>query len=151
MLVAVLGAAVLPTLLVSGWVVGVKLQHTRNEAAFIRDLDHSVRGNLCKGCPMLWKFPPVDDQFLISEGDRACAWLHDQPYPLWSRAEKFTYDGLMRRYLATNPVSKATWSEGTLRPDYRPFVVGEAWHELCGDTLRLREPHNPFNRPADTD
>jgi hypothetical protein len=57
----------------------------------------------------------------------------------------------MRRYLATNPGPKAAWSEGTLRPDYRSIVVGEAWHELCGDTLHLHEPHNPFNRPAETD
>lgn len=150
-LVVVLGAVVLVTLVGAGWVGAVSLKNSRDESAFIQDLDHSVRGNLCEGCPMQWKFPPVDDDFLIAEGNRACAWLQSQPYPWWSRAERFTYSDLMRRYLATNPVSKAAWSEGTLRPDYRSFVVGEAWHELCGDALELHEPHNPFNRPAEID
>ena len=150
-LVMALGTVAVVVLVGAGWVVSVTRENPRDEAAFIQNLDHSVRGNLCEGCPELWKFPPVDDDFLIAEGDRACAWLRDQPYPWWSRAERFTYTGLLRRYLATNPVSEAAWSEGTLRPDYRSFVVGEAWRELCGDTFELHEPRNPFNRPADTD
>ena len=150
-LVVALGLVVMLALLSAGWVVTVNVSYSRDEAAFIDNLDHSVRGNLCEGCRMIWKFPPVDDDFLIAEGDRACAWLKDQPYPWWRRSEKFTYSGLMHRYLTTNPVSKAEWSAGTLRPDYRSFVVGEAWHELCGEAWTLREPHNPFNRPADED
>jgi hypothetical protein len=147
----VLGMVVLVTGLAAGWVASVKADNSRDEATFIRNLDHSVRGNLCAGCPMLWKLAPVDDDLLIAEGDRACDWLRDQPYPWWSRAERFTYDGLMSRYLATHPVPDATWSTGTLRPEYRSIVVGEAWHELCGDTFELHQPHNPFNRPEDTD
>jgi hypothetical protein len=106
LLVVVLGVVVLVTLVGAGWVVSVDVENSRDERAFIQKLDHSVRGNLCAGCPMIWKFPPIDDDFLIAEGDRACAWLHDQPYPWWSRAERFTFDGLMRRYLAANPVSR---------------------------------------------
>jgi hypothetical protein len=149
--VAVLGIVLLVTLSGAGWVVSVNVENSRDESAFIKNLDHSVSGNLCEGCPIIWKFPPVDDDFLIAEGDRACDWLRDQPYPWWSRAEKFTFRGLMRRYLAANPVSRASWSDGTLHPDYRSIVVGEAWHELCGDEMQLREPHNPFNRSAETD
>jgi hypothetical protein len=151
LLVVVLGVVVLVTFGGAGWVVSVDVENSRDERAFIQNLDRSVRGNLCAGCPMIWKFPPVDDDFLIAEGDRACAWLHDQPYPWWSRAARFTFDRLMRRYLAANPVSKAAWSEGTLRPGHRSIVVGEAWHELCGDAWEMHEPHNPFNRPPETD
>ena len=54
-------------------------------------------------------------------------------------------DRIARAALAELP------AEGTLRPDYRSFVVGEAWQELCGDTLELHQPRNPFNRPDDAD
>lgn len=140
-LVSVLGVVLPVTILGAGWAVAVNLGNSRDEGAFIGNLDHSVRGNLCEGCPILWKFPPVDDNFLIAEGDRAFAWLQAQPYPWWSRAERFTYLGLMRRYLSRNPVSKAAWSEGTLRPDYRSLVVGEAWHELLS-AMHYRLPRN---------
>jgi hypothetical protein len=150
-LVGVLALVVLVTLLSAGWVVKVKLENSRDEGAFIHDLDRSARGNECMGCKITWLFRPVDDDFLLAEGDRACAWLHDQPYPWASRADRFTFSGLTDRYLATNPVSATAWSAGTLRPGLRGLVVAEAWNELCGEAWELREPRNPFNRLAKLD
>lgn len=92
-------------------------------------------------------FAPADDDFLIAEGDRACAWLEDQPYPLWRRGERFSFDGLISRYRRENPMDDALWRGQSLRPGMRATVVGAAWRDLCGDAWALREPRNPFNRP----
>lgn len=140
-LIAVTAPVVLVALMGSAWVLDVKMDNPRDEVEFIRGLDGGFRTNGHS------TFAPVGDAFLIAEGDRACAWLRDQPYPWWRRGDRFSFYGLTAQYRRAHPVSKEVWSEGSLRPGHRSVVVGAAWNDLCGDAWELRQPHNPFNRP----
>jgi hypothetical protein len=124
----------------AGLELKVKHDHPRDEAAFIHGLNTGITTD---GKSV---FKPVDHAFLMAEGDRACAWLRAQPYPLWRRGPKFLFPGLMARYRHSNPAWDGA-SQGLDRPGYRTFIVGEAWHDLCGDAWDLRRPRNPFNRP----
>jgi hypothetical protein len=148
-LVGLLTLVVLVTLLGAGWIVKVNIDHSRDEGAFIARLDEGLMSSRGPGPGMESVFAPVEDEFLIAEGDRACAWLRDQPYPWLSRDERFTFRAVVSRYMATNTVSEQEWNEGALEPYFRSNVVGGAWHYLCGEAWELREPHSPFNRPPD--
>ena len=119
-LVVVLGVVVLVTLVGAAWVGAVNLKNSRDESAFIKNLDHSVSGNLCESCPIIWKFPPVDDDFLIAEGDRACAWLQDQPYPggLEPRRSRSggSFAGISRRIRCRRPIGARAHCGRTIGP-----------------------------------
>jgi hypothetical protein len=144
-LVVALVLAVLITVPVGLWLVAVQRDHPRDPAAFIYNLDHGMTSNGHS------TFAPVPDDFLITEGDRSCAWLRDQPYPLWRRGERFSRGGMISRYRHTYPMSKRVWRQENLRPGLRYVVVDRAWQYLCGDAYAMRKPHNPFNRPAERD
>ena len=145
-LLGVLSLIILVALMGAGWVMKVNLEHSRDEGAFIEGLAYE-KSAACKGCQKHPTFAAVDDDFLIAEGDRACAWLGEQPYPLWRRGDQYSTGELTDRYVAEVPASDEEWSGGLLEPQDRVAVVYSAWDYLCGEAQELREPHNPFTRP----
>jgi hypothetical protein len=156
LLLLVLVPVLVVTVATAAWVVNVKYTNPRDEGAFIKRLDTGFQTARCPGkrdrCTRtVSTFAPIDDDFLLAEGDRACAWLAKQPYPWWRRDTRFTSPALISRYKKEDPGPRKGWAEGRLRPELRDAVVGQAWNDLCGAEFVLREPRNPFKRPADTD
>ncbi len=140
---------VVPTLVVAvagaAWVFNVKYTHPRNADAFIERLDNTYPADLCqkgtKACnEPVSSFAPIEDEFLIAEGDRACDWLAEQPYPWLSQDPRFALRGLVARYKKENPAARNDWTRGRLRPADRDVVVTQAWDDLCGAEWTLREP-----------
>jgi hypothetical protein len=148
MLFALLGTVLLVTLVGAGSVMSVKMTNARDEDAYLSRLA-SVRYDYKAA------FGPVDNDDLIASGDRACAWLREQPYPWWRGGERYSLDGMIAAYKAT--MSNQEWREGTGLP--RPGVVRlragagrgvlqrelvqTAWTHLCGEAWELREPLRP--------
>jgi hypothetical protein len=147
--IALLGTLLLVTLLGAGSVMSVKMTNSRDEGAFL--------STLASCCRYDYKaiFKPADKGDLIASGDQACAWLREQPYPLWRGGEQYSLGGMIAKYKKT--MSNQEWRQGTDLP--RPGVVrlragagrglmhGElvrsAWTHLCGEAWELREPLRP--------
>ncbi len=142
----------LPVLAGGAYVINARASNPRDEDAFIRRLGSQFVSGGCndktKAC-RTWDstFEAVDDAFLIAEGDKACAWLEQQPYPWWRRGDEFSFEGLISRYGKENPINRSDWTQGRLRIELRRVVVARAWNDLCGAEWNLREPKNPFNKP----
>lgn len=135
----------------AGWVYAAHLGHPRDEAAFVAAAHQgpsSARCGNAKRCPTTVPLAAVDDDVLLAEGERACEWLADQPYPWWRRGREWGRPGLIERYRADHPATDPVWHRGLIRPSHRVTVIAAAWLHLCGADLVLRLPRNPFNKPA---
>ena len=140
----VLAVVVAAALAATTLVLGVRVTHPRDEAAFLRQVHGSVSEN------GVWVFDAVDDATLLAEGDGACTWLAEQRPALWRRGGEWSLNARLARYQREVPAtSPRTWDLGEAHdPEiYRRMVVGAAWAELCGASTVLRGTHNPFNRP----
>jgi hypothetical protein len=142
--ILVLGLVVslLGVLAVAGLVLKVRSDHPRSETDFF----HGLRGLSVGGRQA---FEPIDHGFLLAEGDKACDWLRDQPYPLWRGDDRFRFSEMLNRYGREHPPSKEDWTQGDLDPHFRQILVVSAWVNLCGDARELRR--TPFNGPATDD
>lgn len=137
------GAAAALVLLPLVFIGGVYATHPRNEGQFIAEL-----GN--QELPVVWTSFADDHspKFMLTEGDRACAWLSAQPMALFRQSERYQLATLMERYLAET-AGDPEWNFHGQFPARR-LVAAAAWSHLCQATLIMHEPHNPFGDDATT-
>lgn len=119
------------------FVAGIYVTHPRKEGQFIGELHNS-------SLPDVWTsfVGDHDDKFLIEEGDRACHWLSDQPYALFSNASRYQLASLMERYLAETQEAPDWDFDGHFSP--RRLVAAAAWSHLCEATVLVHRTYRPF-------
>jgi hypothetical protein len=143
-LVIAAGLVVLvPGVLLLVWLMSVKASHPRDAAGFIEHLDGKV---MSRGESVL---APLDDETLIAEGDRACAWLAAQPRALWRTDTEYRIGSLIERYQETPYVGEPLEVANFSTSEVRSMTTLTAWTSLCGATLEFRKPHYIFSSPSD--
>jgi hypothetical protein len=132
-------ATVIVVLFVAGTMVALWIKYPRDERAFLHHVHRSVWD---EG----WVFDGADDAFLLAEGEKACTWLQDQPFAWWRRGAEWSNQARITQYLDQTAVDGDEWSfSGGDLQDKRAVVAAQAWLRLCGASMELREPHNPFS------
>jgi hypothetical protein len=118
------------------FVAGIYATHPRSENAFIGELHDS-------SFPRVWAafVDQHDDDFLITEGDRACNWLSAQPMALTRSSSRYEMGNVMDRYL-TETQEDPDWQFGDFAA--RRVVAAAAWNHLCEATLLMHRPYHPF-------
>lgn len=127
------------------WVHQVRGDNPRDEAAFLETVSADYRA------PMQQKLVGTD-AILLAEGDAACGWLDDQPRAFWRTDDKYRYDALLDRYLATDATDLPAWFSMPADNSVRRQITMAAWGHLCGASWRFHQPHpvpNPFSSVGD--
>jgi hypothetical protein len=119
------------------FVAGIFVLHPRSENQFIGELHNDT-------LPEVWTsfVDQHDEGFLIDEGDRACRWLSDQPFALFSNARRYQLASLMERYLAETQEDPGWDFDGRFSP--RRLVAAAAWSHLCEATVLVHRPIHPW-------
>jgi hypothetical protein len=101
----------------------------RDESRFLSSVGEYFDGSY--GRPSASDVQPLANDF-IAEGDRACAWLADQPPPT---GVKETAYASFRRYFREMPPPEG-WQVGVGPVSGRGTLVYAAWDYLCDDVRR---------------
>lgn len=122
------------TMVFGAVVLGVHMTHPRDEGSYLAyvrafgDYDgHRVGAHVASGA-------------LLAAGERACAWIRQQPPALWRGDQRYRTYWLRARYESQRPRSE----RGLPRA-----VVPGAWTYLCPATLELIQPVRLFEDTGD--
>jgi hypothetical protein len=120
------------------FVAGIYATHPRNEGRFIAQLNNT-------DFPHVWNsfLADHDNAFFLKEGDRACAWLRQQPIAFVRTSSKYQLGNVMDRYLAQTK-QDVDWDMGSTDFAARRVVAVSAWNNLCEGTLLLHQPYTPW-------
>jgi hypothetical protein len=119
-------------------VVGVNLQHPRDESGYLTYL--RTYGDTSSDQPI--ELPARAG--LMSAGQDACSWLSGSEFSLWRTDPRHRFSARMDAYLhSTGAQSPLAWSG---LPE-RSTVAAAAWAYLCPATWELHKPHYVFNSP----
>lgn len=128
------------------FVAGIYITHPRDEDRFLAAMDRS-------DYPEDWlKFVNERDKsFFLHEGDRACRWLSKQSIAGLNKGESYTLQARMNRYLDETSNVNSAWELNETVFAGRRLVAGAAWNYLCGATMIVHQPYNPFSDPTPND
>lgn len=124
------------------FVAGIYITHPRNEDRFIAAMDRS-------DYPQDWLtfVNERDDAFFLREGDRACSWLAAQSIAGLRSGDSYTLQSRMNEYLDETSNVDGAWELNDTVFAGRRLVAASAWNNLCGATLIVHRPYEPFGDP----
>src|SRR4051794_6259248 len=134
----VLSVVLLIGLGVVALVIGVNLQHPRDEAGYLTYL--RTYGDMSSDQPI--ELPTHAG--LVSAGQDACSWVSGSEFALWRTSLRHRFPARMDACLRAGGAQSAlAWSG----PPDRSTVAAAAWACLCRATWELHKPHYVFSSP----
>lgn len=125
------------------FVAGIYITHPRNEGRFMAAMERA-------DFPDDWQAFVADrgEDFLLTEGDRACDWLSDQSFALLNGSDSVSLQNRMNRYLDETSNVNAAWVLSETTFDGRRLAAAAGWNYLCEATLLVHQPYNVFGDPG---